>query len=84
MKRYLSLKDRLMGDAIVQCDICGFIEPWEFAENAPRWTEGKYEEKDGWSCGANPQVHFCAHCTEILYKGKTPAGFYRTFEEEEV
>ena len=78
MKRYLSFKDKLMGRAIVQCDICGFIDPWEFAENAPRWDEGKYNERDGWSYGANPSAHFCAHCTEVLYKGKHGnAGFCR-------
>ena len=77
MKRFLSLRDRLMGKAIVQCDICGFIDPFEFAKNAPRWDEGKYNERDGWSHGANPNAHFCAHCTEVLYKTKGRGGFYR-------
>ena len=83
MKRYMNIVDRLRGRAIVQCDICGYIDPWEFAENAPRWTEGPDHEHNGWSHGANPDAHFCQHCTEILYEKLRPQSFYRMCGEND-
>ena len=79
MKRYLSLKDRIMGRPIVQCDICGFIDPWEFAENAHRWdgeNEG-YGYFYDWSYGANPNAHICPQCREALLTKDMTAQFYR-------
>ncbi len=83
MKRYLNLKDRLMREAIVQCDICGYIDPFEFVENAPRWDKINDKNRgDGWSYGANPNAHFCPYCTEILNKKLGWGAFHRMVGED--
>ena len=87
MKRYACCAKgwlKLRGQPFVQCDICGFIDPWEFAKDAPIWYESKVNEwEHSWSHGANPDAHFCPSCSEALCKENHSAGFYRMIGEDE-
>ena len=71
---------------LVQCDICGEIDAWKCVENAPHWEDCEYQEGDMWTHGANPDEHYCPHCTEILRDlngKKTPSSFYSIVVEDE-